>query len=91
MIVELSKPEVELLDAALKEWANAPIRDGMGSSLLGVMLAGREENYDREETKSRVQKEMEDCQKRSAVRERQALLLRAKLAQAEVRESEHTT
>ncbi len=89
MQIDFSKSEAELMDEALKEWAQAPIRDGMGSSVLGLML-GRATQTDAE-AKSAMKREIEEARESALKRERRALLLRAKLAQAMARESEHDT
>jgi hypothetical protein len=91
MTVDLSKAELALLDEALKGWASAPIRDGMGSTLLGVMLSSREERGERGEMQEKIQTEMVTAQNIARLRERQALMLRAKLYQAEAKDSEHQT
>jgi hypothetical protein len=86
MIVELSKPELDLLDEALKSWASAPMIEGMGFSMLTRMMIPREERDPKD-----MEKSIAEATAKCKARERQALMLRAKLAQAEAKESEHQT
>lgn len=86
MQIVLSKHEVELLDKALQSWEGEATASALTGSIIGTMLSGAE---NREETNKRVKKELEDAEKESQSRRVKSLLLRAKLYQSLMKESEH--
>ena len=87
MILDLSNHEIELIDSALKVWSQQPMADGMSSSLIGAMFRGP--NHDRERLGAEIKAEIAEAKSETQQRERQVLLLRAKLLQAQTRQSEH--
>ena len=86
MQVNLTKPELEMIEAALDAYEHAVTGDAMMGSLLGVMLSPKE---DRENEKSRISTEMEKARNESHNRRVKTTLLRAKLYAAMALESEH--
>ncbi len=88
MNVDLSNPEIDLLDKALKLWAEEPIGRGMHSSLLGAVL-GNQMGSTKEQVRQEARREMEEAKEECRCRERTALPLRAKMMQAKNRQSEH--
>lgn len=82
--VELSRHELDLLDRALVAWQAQPMEKGMTTSLFSAIL-GRGEQPAIERAETRIKEAGEVCRQR----ERQALMLRAKLAQVLNAASEH--
>lgn len=92
MQIEFSQAEADLMDEALKDWAQQPIQQGFTGSMMSSILRGMSGNAEgktKEEHAREVRGEIEEARKQALGRERRALLLRAKLAQAMARESEH--
>lgn len=86
--IELTPQEATLIHAALKCWENEPCKDTIVSTMLAAMLGahkGSSEEKWEAEIHARFDKSAVEVRKR----EMQALMLRAKLAQAEARASEH--
>ena len=88
MNVQLSRPEVELIEQALKLWTEEPHHRMLSASMMGAMLRGVT-GQSKEELQSDMMKDQAQARAEAALRERQSLLLRAKLLQAQARESEH--
>jgi hypothetical protein len=87
MQLDLSKSELALLDEALKCWQASPHSESMCVTLISVMLGGKNQN--KEQMESQVKAAQREAEAIVRERERKALLLRAKLLQAENRQSEH--
>lgn len=91
MNIEFSQSEAELMDEALKAWAEQPVEQGFRGSIMSTFLrkslgAGGESI---ESIQKETRDEIAEAKKEALGRERRALLLRAKIAQALARESEH--
>jgi hypothetical protein len=85
MQVELTEFEIDLLDKALVAWQGEPQREGFAGNLMGAMLRGLtgKTNPEAAEAMARDAKlEKEKAEQEGRMRERQAVLLRAKLEQA---------
>lgn len=85
MQIELTEFEIDLLDKALVAWQGEPQREGFVGSLMGAMLRGftGKTNPEAAEAMARDAKlEREKSEQEGRMRERQAVLLRAKLEQA---------
>lgn len=86
MTVELSEPEIKLLDKALEAWEHEDMGQAMMSSLIGAVLSPKESRGD---FKTGMQREIAEAKDRGQQKRIKATLLRAKLFQALARESEH--
>jgi hypothetical protein len=93
MNIDLSQHELDLLDEALIAWQSAPSSEGSSQALMGAILGGITREDDSPSARANAFAEtkalMEKARQESKSRERTALLLRAKLAQASARASEH--
>jgi hypothetical protein len=81
MTIEFTAAELEILEESLKDWAASPLRDWMSSSMIRT-LVGVNKARSEEEQRKQLEAEMSEAQNKSRVRERKALMLRAKIAQA---------
>lgn len=86
MKVELSAHEMDMIDKALVCYQNEPGNKGMSTMMLSAIFA-REEN--REDKDREMQRKTEEIQDETRKRERQVLLLRARLMQAATINSDH--
>lgn len=86
MQVNLSGKELDMIDKALVAWQSEPQARGMSSMLMGAML-NRDESDESREQKIRAQSEAFNEEVRQ--RERQVILLRAKLMKASAVNREH--
>lgn len=85
MNIELSKPEIELLDKALQTWETEATSSAVMGSMFSMILAPEGK---RDEAEDRSKVSMEKATKENQSRRIQATLLRAKLFQGLNRESE---
>jgi len=88
MMVDLSRKEIEQIDQALKTWAQEPHSSGILASLV-ESVTGKRLGKTIEQVKAEVQIEQAEATAECRDRERQTLMLRAKLFQACNRDSEH--
>jgi hypothetical protein len=86
MIIDLSKTELELISESIDLWEKEPHSAGLSSMLMGAMFCPKEE---RDSLKDTVKKDMDKATLEANRRKRVAILLRAKLIQAEAKASEH--
>lgn len=86
MTVELSKPEIELLDKALESWEDEDMGHAMMSSVIGVVLSPKDSRAD---FKAGMEREIAEAKDKGQQKRIKATLLRAKLFQALARESKH--
>ncbi len=82
MTIELSKPEIELLEQALVTWENEAMQSSFTGAVLGAIFG--KENREKE-----FKTQMETAQAESQKRRMKSVMLRAKLAQALTRDTEH--
>jgi hypothetical protein len=86
MQVNLSAHELDMLDKALVAYQNEPGSRGMATMMIGAMLS---KDSDEERTK-KLDAESNRVREETRQRERQCLMLRAKLMQCVTIDSEHT-
>jgi hypothetical protein len=86
MILEISKTDAELLDAALTCYEKEAVYSAMTGSMLGLMLSSEDS---RDEMKAAMTKSMHEAELEGKQRRRRCTLLRARLIRAEARASEH--
>lgn len=87
MTIDLTKAELELLDEALKCWQEEPRTEGIGVGLISALMRGKDQS--KEQLRSELEARTREMTLLVRARERRGLLLRAKLMQAENRQSEH--
>lgn len=88
MQIEFSKAEADLMDEALKTWSQAPIQEGFSGAVMGAFLK-RATGASDEDFKKETKDEIAEARMKALSRERKTLFLRAKIAQAMARDSEH--
>jgi 1-deoxy-D-xylulose 5-phosphate reductoisomerase len=92
--IDLSKFEVEMLDAALNVWEKEPSADAAMGGIMGVILSGISgragDPTGAETIKNDMRQMRSDAEKTVQKRRLQAALLRAKLLQVLAIDSEHT-
>lgn len=86
MTVELNKNEIELLDTALQSWEKEPVMSAMFSSMIKLVLAPKEHEKEAQESS---ESSLKDAEKESQSRRIKAVMIRTKLFQVLVGESEH--
>jgi hypothetical protein len=86
MIIDLSKTELELISESIELWEKEPHSNGFSSMLMECMLTPKE---DRDGFKEKIKEGTDKATAESNRRKRVAILLRAKLIQAEAKASEH--
>lgn len=77
------------MNAALIAWQHQPISEGLNHSIMGSMLTRDCGESDRTDFKREALADAIKAQTESKRRERESVLLRAKLIQAENQSSEH--
>lgn len=90
MKIDLSQREIAILDDALVAWQTQPQSEGFSASLMTAIFKGLAKRDGAElEPPDEPKLAMKEAMAESKTRERQALLLRAKLSQASALSSEH--
>lgn len=89
MKIDLSRKEIEIINDALLAWQTQPISEGLNSSIMGAVLSRGSDDSVKTDFRKEAFSEVTKAQQESRRREREAVLLRAKLIQTENASSEH--
>lgn len=87
MQIDLSKHELELIDAALDSWEKDPGNAALFTGMLGAMMIPKDKQKEHE---IQFEEKMRKTEETTKQRKRQVIMLKAKLYQALSRDSEHT-